>query len=106
MTPSTDFSVVSNLFDPSASLDSARSPFGGTATVSTSSLQSGPSSSSAATIIAAGSSALTVVAASQQNEEERGYLTELFSSEMYDNLFSDLFTSSFEKNPAVPGQHF
>ncbi|CDO72789.1 hypothetical protein BN946_scf184994.g42 [Trametes cinnabarina] len=38
--------------------------------------------------------------------QERGYLSELFSSEMYDNLFADLFTSSFQKNPLVPGQHF
>ncbi|KAI0661266.1 fungal-specific transcription factor domain-containing protein [Cubamyces menziesii] len=38
--------------------------------------------------------------------EERAYLSELFSSQMYDNLFSDLFTSSFQKNPTIPGQHF
>ncbi|TBU37712.1 hypothetical protein BD309DRAFT_594197 [Dichomitus squalens] len=37
---------------------------------------------------------------------EKSYLTELFSSEMYDNLFSGLFTSSFQKNPTVPGHHF
>ncbi len=25
---------------------------------------------------------------------------------MYDNLFADVFTSSFQKNPTVPGHHF
>ena len=25
---------------------------------------------------------------------------------MYDNLFADVFTTSFQKNPAVPGHHF
>ncbi|KAI8994091.1 fungal-specific transcription factor domain-containing protein [Trametes punicea] len=47
-----------------------------------------------------------VSAANAQALEERAYLSELFSSQMYDNLFSDLFTSSFQKNPTVPGQHF
>ncbi|KAI0768690.1 hypothetical protein BD413DRAFT_605182 [Trametes elegans] len=42
----------------------------------------------------------------RQPLDEHSYLSELFSSEMYDNLFSDLFTSSFHKNPAIPGHHF
>ncbi|KAI9068398.1 hypothetical protein FKP32DRAFT_1608961 [Trametes sanguinea] len=41
-----------------------------------------------------------------ETPEERAYLSELFSSEMYDNLFADLFTSSFQKNPVIPGHHF
>ncbi|KAI0371068.1 hypothetical protein BV20DRAFT_1017659 [Pilatotrama ljubarskyi] len=43
---------------------------------------------------------------SGQSTQERSYLSELFSSQMYDDLFSDLFTSSFDKNPTIPGQHF
>ncbi|KAI0674809.1 fungal-specific transcription factor domain-containing protein [Trametes maxima] len=39
-------------------------------------------------------------------EGEKAYPAEVFSSEMYDNLFTDLFTSNFEKNPIVPGHHF
>ncbi|KAI0633645.1 fungal-specific transcription factor domain-containing protein [Trametes polyzona] len=41
-----------------------------------------------------------------QLSHEKGYLSELVSTEMYDSLFSDVFTSSFEKTPAVPGQYF
>ncbi|KAI1785380.1 hypothetical protein LXA43DRAFT_1038459 [Ganoderma leucocontextum] len=49
---------------------------------------------------------VAVPTAGSQNAEEKAYFTELFSSEMYDNLFADLFTSSFQKNPTVPGHHF
>ncbi|TFK81381.1 hypothetical protein K466DRAFT_667145 [Polyporus arcularius HHB13444] len=40
-----------------------------------------------------------------QDTDEKMY-GDLFSNEMYDGLFSDVFTTSFQKNPAVPGQHF
>ncbi|KAI0356334.1 hypothetical protein OH77DRAFT_1423979 [Trametes cingulata] len=53
-----------------------------------------------------GSTSSLLPISSAQPMEERSYLSELFSSQMYDNLFSDLFTSSFDKNPTIPGQHF
>ncbi|OJT10734.1 hypothetical protein TRAPUB_12766 [Trametes pubescens] len=40
------------------------------------------------------------------SSSSKAYLSELVSSQMYDGLFADLFTSSFEKNPVVPGQYF
>ena len=67
----------------------------------TASLQTN-SESSALPIVNGNSLAVTTTS---QNEEERGYLSDLFQSEMYDNLFTDIFTG-FDKNPTVPGQHF
>ncbi|KAI0776719.1 hypothetical protein BD413DRAFT_469088 [Trametes elegans] len=43
---------------------------------------------------------------SRRPVNEHTYLSELFSTEMFDDLFSGLFTSSFFKNPSVPGRHF
>ncbi|KAI0644614.1 fungal-specific transcription factor domain-containing protein [Trametes meyenii] len=52
------------------------------------------------------SSAISSETTTHSGEGEKAYPAEVFSSEMYDNLFADLFTSSFEKNPIVPGHHF
>ncbi|KAH9858511.1 fungal-specific transcription factor domain-containing protein [Lenzites betulinus] len=46
------------------------------------------------------------VGAREPTGNEKAYLSELLSSQLYDGLFSDVFTSSFEKNPVVPGQYF
>ena len=52
------------------------------------------------------SSLISVPTAGSPSSGEKAYFTELVESEMYDNLFSDVFTSSFQKNPTVPGHHF
>ncbi|KAI0776734.1 fungal-specific transcription factor domain-containing protein [Trametes elegans] len=43
---------------------------------------------------------------STQAMDEHTYLSELFSTEMFDDLFSDVFMSSFDKHPSIPGRHF
>nr|QIE48498.1 hypothetical protein [Trametes gibbosa] len=48
----------------------------------------------------------TVATTEEQAGSEKGYLSELFSTQLYDGLFFDLFPSTFEKNPAIPGQYF
>ena len=50
----------------------------------------------------------TLALSSEKNNQDPdgNMYGDLFSNEMYDSLFSDVFTTSFQKNPAVPGQHF
>lgn len=115
-TPNTEFSIPSTFFDgisPLTSVESSQSPFDllskETSTFTSQSTSVAVSSTSAAQLAPLSSSdnaGTLIVAGASHNEEERGYLADIFSSEMYDNLFTDLFTSSFEKNPSVPGQHF
>ena len=115
-TPNTEFSMPSTFFDgisPLTSVESSQSPFDllskETSTFTSQSTSVAVSSTSAAQVAPLSSSdnaGTLIVAGASHNEEERGYLSDIFSSEMYDNLFTDLFTSSFEKNPSVPGQHF
>ena len=88
-TPSTDFVIPASVIDSTspetAATSNSSSPLNGAFSNDTN---------------------IVAVVSPSHNEEERGYFTELFSSQMYDNLFTDLFTSSFDKNPSVPGQHF
>ncbi|KAI0743495.1 hypothetical protein C8Q80DRAFT_1324466 [Daedaleopsis nitida] len=70
----------------------------------TSSLED-PSASTTSTLLNGTLASTSLIPQIGQDGEEDVY-RELFSSEMYDGLFSNVFTSSFEKNPLVPGQHF
>lgn len=59
----------------------------------------------ASTSAASTSTSQAVVPVQQNSQEDERTYSELFSSTMYDGLFTNVFTA-FQKNPAVPGQHF